>query len=241
MSGELSVADLAVRYRKIEAVHGIALTARSGEITFVVGPNGAGKSSTMLAISGAVPASGEIEVGGESVTHLSATQRARFGISVVPEGRQIFPRLTVRQNLQVMAEVLRLGGDEVERALDRFPILRDRRKSLAGVLSGGEQQMLAVTRALMGRAQLLLLDEFTAGLAPVIVNDLMEQMRSLAADGITLVLCEPTLGPLTPYVDHGYVMLRGRVAAEADSGEALEAAYQEALGVGGTAQTGEPG
>lgn len=231
MSNDLAGRDIGVRYRKAVAVDGIDIDAPAGRITFLVGPNGAGKSSTMLSIAGSVPCTGRVSVGSEDITHLSATARARAGISFVPEGRQIFPRLTVRQNLEVMAEVLGLRSDAVRAAMDRFPILHDRGNALAGVLSGGEQQMLAVARALMGSARVLLLDELTAGLAPVIVIGLMDDIRRLAEEGVAVLVAEPTIGPLIHYVDHGYVMRRGKVMSEADSGARLEAAYQRAMGL----------
>ena len=231
MSSDLLISGLTVRYKKILAVDDVNLSAPAGSVTWIVGPNGAGKSSTMLAISGAVAVRGRVEIGGEDISAHSATSRVRLGIASVPEGRQIFPRLTVHENLKVMSVVLRAGPQGIERALSRFPILRERAETLAGVLSGGEQQMLAVSRSLIGEPRVLLLDEMTAGLAPVIVKSLMSDIRGLADAGLAVLVAEPTIGPNASYVDRGYVMLRGKIVGEAGSGEALDDLYQERLGV----------
>src|SRR5690625_2925511 len=194
MTAALEVAGLTVRYGRARALHDVSLTFESGRVHAVVGPNGAGKTSLLLAISGAVEASGQVLVDGEDISASSVAERARRGFAVVPQGRQIFPTLTVRENLEVMAEVLRVGGSEVDGALDRFTNLRRRESSLAGVLSGGEQQMLAVSRALMGRARVVLLDELATGLAPVIVEELGHVVHDLAARGAAVVLASPSLG-----------------------------------------------
>jgi branched-chain amino acid transport system ATP-binding protein len=228
---ELVAEAVAVRYGRATALAGVDLTARSGSVTAVVGPNGAGKSSLLLALYGSVAASGRVVVDGEDLTSLSATSRARRGVAIVPQGRQLFPRLSVRENLQVMADLLKLGKREVDTALDRFPILRERARSLAGVLSGGEQQMLVVSRALMGEPRVLLLDEMTTGLAPRIVQQLGETVRSLAAGGVAVVAAEPSIAPLRRVIDRGVVLVRGEVVARAETASDLDRAYQHAMGV----------
>ena len=154
---------------------------RAGAVTALVGPNGAGKSSLLLAAYGSVPSTGTVFLDGEEVSGLRTAARARAGIAMVPQGRQLFPRLNVADNLQVMAELLRLPRSAVDEAIDRFPILRTRLRSLVGVLSGGEQQMLVVTRALMGSPRVMLLDEMMTGLAPLIVRELADTVRGWRA------------------------------------------------------------
>jgi branched-chain amino acid transport system ATP-binding protein len=229
---ELVARGIAVRYGKATALAGVSLSAPGGVVTAVVGPNGAGKSSLLLALYGSVRAAGAVEVDGADVSGLRATDRARAGIALVPQGRQLFPRLTVRENLQLMADLLRLDRGTVDEALDRFPILRQRARSLAGVLSGGEQQMLVVARSLMGSPRVLLLDEMTTGLAPLVVEQLAETVAELARGaGTAVVLAEPSLGAIRRVVDRGVVLVRGEVVAEADGPDALDARYREALGV----------
>jgi branched-chain amino acid transport system ATP-binding protein len=229
---ELVARGIAVRYGKATALAGVSLSAPGGVVTAVVGPNGAGKSSLLLALYGSVRAAGAVEVDGVDVSGLRATDRARAGIALVPQGRQLFPRLTVRENLQLMADLLKLDRGTVDEALDRFPILRQRARSLAGVLSGGEQQMLVVARSLMGSPRVLLLDEMTTGLAPLVVEQLAETVADLAwGAGTAVVLAEPSLGAIRRVVDRGVVLVRGEIVAEADGPDALDARYREALGV----------
>ncbi len=222
---------LSVRYGRANAVVDVAATFPGGAITAVVGPNGAGKSSLLQALYGSVAARGSVQLDGAELSGLSATRRAGRGIALVPQGRQTFPRLSVRDNLQVMADFLRLGKNQVEIALDRFPVLRERARSLAGVLSGGEQQMLAVSRALMGHPTVLLLDEMSTGLAPLVVAELMRTARQLAEEGTVVVVAEPSIAAIQRHLDVGCVLLRGRLVARADDGRALHAAYQQAMGL----------
>lgn len=232
---ELRVEDLTVRYGGAVAVDAASLTARSGAVTAVVGPNGAGKTSLLLGVYGSVPARGRVVVDGADLTGLRALARARRGVAVVPQGRQLFPHLTVLENLKVMAETLRLPRGRADAALDRFPVLRTRARSLAGVLSGGEQQMLAISRALMAEPSVLLLDEMTTGLAPKIVQDIARTVAGLADDGVCVLLAEPTIGPLAGLIDRGHVLIRGRVVATAENGgAALDEAYQRAMGATST-------
>ncbi|WP_207943318.1 ATP-binding cassette domain-containing protein [Actinomadura sp. KC345] len=225
------MSGLSVRYGESVAVADASLTFTGGEINAVVGPNGAGKSSLLLAAYGSVAATGRVTLDGEEIGGLSAARRAARGLALVPQGRQIFPRLTVRENLQVMVDTLGLSRGEVESALDRFPVLRERARALAGVLSGGEQQMLAVSRALMGSPKALLLDEMSTGLAPLIVAELMDTARRLADEGTVVVVVEPSIGAVRDRLDRGYVLLRGQASDPVAGGRELDAAYQRAMGV----------
>jgi branched-chain amino acid transport system ATP-binding protein len=228
----LRIRGLSVRYGKAQALDDVTFDAAPGSITALVGPNGAGKSSTLNAIYGGVASTGQVLLDGEDINRWPAMQRARAGVSLVPQGRQLFMRMSVRENLAVMARLLDVGDADIEAALNRFPILRDRSQQLAGVLSGGEQQMLAVSRALMGRPRVLLLDEMVTGLAPKIVAELVAIAVRMAADGAAVLLAEPSIGAVRDRIDLGFVMLRGAVVAEAVGGSALAAAYQRHMGVG---------
>ena len=228
---ELRVEGLTVRYGRASALTGVSLSAVAGSVTAVVGPNGAGKSSLLLAAYGSVPSTGRVLLDGDDVSRLRPAARARAGIAIVPQGRQLFPRLNVLDNLRVMAELLRLPGSAVDGALDRFPILRTRMRSLVGVLSGGEQQMLVVSRALMGSPKVLLLDEMTTGLAPLVVRELAATVSGLARDGVAVLMAEPALGAVRQLVDRGCVLVRGEVVAREDGGgPALDDAYRALLG-----------
>ena len=222
----LTVQNLCVRYGQIEAVGAASIQAPAGAITAIVGPNGAGKSSLIQAIMGAVRgATGQVLLDGVSVERLDPTARARAGIALVPQGRQIFPHLTVWENLQVMADAIGLAKGVAIEAMQRFPILETRRRLPAGVLSGGEQQMLAFARALMLRPKVLLLDEPSLGLAPLIVEELIRTVVALASDGMAVLVAEPSIRFIRGHIDRGYVMFRGRIVAEAAGAAALEAAY----------------
>jgi len=230
-SSGLVVAGLTVTYGAASAVRQVSVTAPAGSVTAVVGPNGAGKSSLLLGIYGSVSARGTVSIAGRDVSRLSALARARAGVAIVPQGRQLFPKMSVHENLQVMAELQGLGRDRVDGALDRFPILRERAGHMAGVLSGGEQQMLAVARALMTEPSVILLDEMATGLAPKIVAELVRLVGELAAGGTAVVLADPSLTATKAAVDRGYVLVRGEVVAEADDADRLDRAYQGAMGL----------
>ncbi|GAA3455549.1 ATP-binding cassette domain-containing protein [Dactylosporangium matsuzakiense] len=231
-SHELRLEGLTVRYGHASAVTALDLTAPGGTVTALVGPNGAGKSSALLAAYGSVAATGKVFLDGEDVSRLRPAARARAGIAVVPQGRQLFPKLNVADNLQVMAELLRLPRSAVDTAIDRFPILRTRLRSLVGVLSGGEQQMLVVSRALMGSPRVLLLDEMMTGLAPLIVQELLRTVTALAGEGVAVLMAEPSLGAVRGAVDRGYVLVRGETVAVVEAGgKALDAEYQQRMGV----------
>jgi branched-chain amino acid transport system ATP-binding protein len=169
---------------------------------------------------------------GKDVSRLSALERARGGLMIVPQGRQLFPRLTVRENLGIIAQLLKMGPDVVDEALERFPILRERAVALAGVLSGGEQQMLAVTRALMTRPRVLLLDEMMTGLGPLIVDQLVATLESLVEQGIAILLAEPEIGQLARVTGRGYIMVRGEIVQTVEEGgPSLVDAYRRAIGM----------
>lgn len=223
---------LRVTYGNAVAVRGASIGIPGGKVTALTGPNGAGKSSLLLALYGSVSSSGEVLLGDSAVSHLSNIERAKRGISIVPQGRQLFPRLTVLENLRIMAQTLRLDSSEVDAALERFPILVTRAGSLAGVLSGGEQQMLVVSRALMGSPSVLLLDEVFTGLAPVIVEEIGVTVSHLKDQGVAVLLAGPEIGAALSFIDRGYVMLRGELVAcvESNSND-LDKAYQRAMGV----------
>ena len=226
--------ELEVWYGHANALQGVAVEFHAGKINAIVGPNGAGKSSLLLAMYGAIPSTGRVFVNGQDISTLSPSERAREGIGFVPQGRQIFPTLTVRENLSVFAEVLNVGKAEVDNALGRFQRLEERSNTLAGNLSGGEQQMLAVARALMTRSSVLLFDEMATGLAPLIVEQLLGAAKELADEGATVVLAEASIGAIRSVVDRGYVLMRGAVGEQSESGGAdLEERYRHAMGISG--------
>lgn len=231
MSADLTVTDLTVRYGMATAVEKATLTVPAGRITAVVGPNGAGKSSLALGVYGAVAATASIALGETDLSSMASIDRARSGLAIVPQGRQLFPKLTVRDNLQVMAELLKLKKSSVDEALDRFPALREREGRLAGVLSGGEQQMLVVSRALMGEPHCLVLDEMMTGLAPKIVTGLADAIREIADRGASVLIVDPSIGPLQRVIDRGYVLLRAQLSTAYEDVAALDEGYQRAMGI----------
>lgn len=232
----LHVQGVSAGYGNLQAVHAVDLELRPGSVTALVGPNGAGKSTLLTAlVGGHRGAKGTVSLGGRPLTGLSPTDRAKAGLVLVPQGRQIFPTLTVAENLQVMADALSLPGPRATEAAARFPILATRRDVPAGSLSGGEQQMLALARALMAKPKVLLLDEPTLGLAPVIVAEIVTTIRDLAAEGMTILIAEPSIRLVRGEVSHGYVMLRGQIVERAEGAEALERAYLHHMGFQGRA------
>ncbi len=211
----LAVEDLEVHYGRIVALRGLSLAIAKGEFVSVIGPNGAGKSTMLNAIMGVIkPTAGRIDFGGESLVGRSPERIVRKGLALVPEGRHIFTTLTVADNL-LLGATPRPRGDDVAGDLDRvfelFPILHERFDSSAGKLSGGEQQQLAIARALLSRPTLLLLDEPSLGLAPVIVDIVMDVLKQLQADGITILLVEQNAALAVEAADRSYVVRGGRV------------------------------
>jgi branched-chain amino acid transport system ATP-binding protein len=228
----LDIAELTVHYGRAVAVDRASVQAPGGTVTCLVGPNGAGKSSIILAAYGAVRSNGSVMLDGEQTAGTPSVARARTGLAIVPQGRQLFPRLTVRENMQVYADMLKLPSSAVDSALDRFPILRERARRLAGILSGGEQQMLVVSRALMTQPRAILLDEIMTGLAPRIVESLVDVVRDLTAEGIAVLMAEPSIHAVRGVLDRGYVMIRGRIVDVGEEGGIdLDERYQRAMGV----------
>ena len=219
----LEVKGLAVAYGGIEAVKGIDLLVRAGELVTLIGANGAGKTTTLKALSGLLkPRSGTVHYDGNDITGRPAHELVHLGLALVPEGRGVFARLTIEENLAMGAYVRRdvsLASD-FERAYTLFPRLAERRRQLAGTLSGGEQQMLAIARALMSRPRLLLLDEPSMGLAPIMVQKIFETIRTIAAEGVTLLLVEQNAKLALEVCSRGYVMETGTIALE-DEARAL--------------------
>ncbi|HXF66240.1 MAG TPA: ABC transporter ATP-binding protein [Burkholderiales bacterium] len=215
----LEVRDLQVHYGGIRAVRGIDLDVGEGELVCLIGANGAGKSSTLRAICGLVARSGQVRYAGEDLAATPTFELPRKGLVMVPEGRGIFPRLTVEENLAMGAYARSDAGiaADIECQYEMFPRLAERRRQTAGTLSGGEQQMLAIARALMARPKLLLLDEPSMGLAPMLVAKIFEIVREIAAQGVTILLVEQNARLALEISHRGYVMESGAIAL---SGEA---------------------
>ncbi len=213
----LKVEGLRSRYGRIEVLHGIDLEVSQGEIVTVVGANGAGKTTLLRCLSGIQPVSaGTISFQGEPLTGIPAYKRPGKGLTQSPEGRQIFGNLTVEENLRLGAYNFhdeRVGKD-MEDAFQMFPILREKRNLAAGGLSGGQQQMLAMARALMGRPACLLLDEPSMGLAPIIVQQIFDVVESLKGRGVTVLLVEQNAFGALRIADRGYVMENGKIAMQ---------------------------
>jgi branched-chain amino acid transport system ATP-binding protein len=220
-------------YGAIEALKGVTLEVREGEIVTLIGSNGAGKSTTLRTISGMVaPKQGTVRFDGKDIAGLPGHQVAGLGIAHSPEGRRIFPRMTVLENLE-MGAFTRKDGDirsDVDRVYELFPRLREREKQKAGTMSGGEQQMLAMGRALMARPKLLLLDEPSLGLAPVIVDKIYEIIREINAQGVTILLVEQNATYALDVSQRGYVLETGKVvlsdtSAKLQTDERVKSAY----------------
>ena len=207
----LSIHDLSVNYGGIEAVKGISFDVHEGEIVTLIGANGAGKSSTLRTIAGLVkPSGGTINFRGDNITGRDATTIVKKGITLVPEGRHIFPDLTVLENLKVGAYLRSddISGD-IQWVYDLFPRLRERAWQAGGTLSGGEQQMLAVGRALMARPKLIMMDEPSLGLAPLVVRDIFEIIRQINHQGVSILLIEQNANMALKVADSAYVMETG--------------------------------
>ena len=223
---KLEIKDLHVSYGGIRALKGVDLTVEEGQIVTLIGANGAGKSTTLRAISGLQkPQSGSILYGGEELVGLPAKEIVRRGIIHVPEGRRVFPDMTVVENLKIGA-FLRSDKDGIARDMDYvyslFPRLKERSWQLAGTLSGGEQQMLAVGRALMSRPKVLMMDEPSLGLAPLIVKDIFSIIRRVNEDGITVLLIEQNANAALRIADYGYVLETGTIALTGTGEELLK-------------------
>jgi branched-chain amino acid transport system ATP-binding protein len=221
----LEISDLTLLYGRIEALHGISLTVAEGEIVALIGANGAGKTTTMRAISGLRPvANGTIRFAGTDITKVRADKRVGMGIGQSPEGRGVFPGMTVLENLEIGAYTRRdragIAAD-LERVFGLFPRLQERRKQAGGTLSGGEQQMLAVGRALMTRPKLLLLDEPSMGLAPMLIQQIFEIITEINEQGTTVLLVEQNAQQALGRAHRGYVLETGRIVKSGTGAELL--------------------
>ncbi len=215
----LNVKDLHAGYGRAEVLHGLTITARAGKVITVIGPNGAGKSTLLNALMGVLPSRGTIEYDGRDVGLLSLEERVMLGMALVPETRALFATMSVEDNLLLGAyRQVRLGQKDSAKSLSEvfmlFPRLRERRAQLAGTLSGGERQMLAVGRALMGKPSLLMLDEPSLGLAPLVVRDIFATITALRATGVTILLVEQNARAALEVADYGYVLEMGEIALQ---------------------------
>jgi branched-chain amino acid transport system ATP-binding protein len=222
----LTVEGLVCRYGKVEAVRELSIDVKQGELVTLIGANGAGKTTTLKAISGVLsPAAGRITFLGEDITRASARRILQLGLAHCPEGRRVFPYMTVAENLE-MGCYLRGDTDGIATDLDglygRFPILAERRHQAAGTLSGGEQQMLAISRALMSRPKLVLFDEPSLGLAPNLVERTFEIIRAIRAQGVTVVMVEQNAFAALELSDRSYVLEQGRVTLSGTGAELLD-------------------
>jgi branched-chain amino acid transport system ATP-binding protein len=229
----LSVENIASAYGRIEVLHGVSMEVRAGEIVAIVGANGAGKTTLLHAISGVQPiTAGRIFFNGKPIETLPAHVRVALGIVQVPEGRQLFAPLSVEDNLKLGTWSRRAVdlGSELARVYELFPVLDELRRTPAGALSGGQQQMLAIGRALMAKPQFLLLDEPSLGLAPILVDQILEIIRGFKRDGVTVLLIEQNARAALAIADRGYVLETGRVtatgtAADIQADKRVRAAY----------------
>jgi branched-chain amino acid transport system ATP-binding protein len=219
------VKDIDVFYGDAQALYGLSLQVREGEVVTLVGANGAGKTTTLRAISGLRPvARGDIVFEGRSLLGVPAHHRAELGIALVPEGRELWPQLTVRENLELGAygkAARRHLQESLERVQGLFPLIRERSRQVAGSMSGGEQQMVAIARALMTRPRLLMLDEPSLGLAPVVVAQVFDTIRRLHAEGLTILLVEQNLKKALEMADRGYVVETGSISNEGTAADLL--------------------
>ena len=212
----LYLEDIRTFYGEIEALKGLTLEARKGEVTCVLGPNGAGKTTTMFTIAGILkPRTGTLFLEDENLTHESAQTRVRKGVALVPENRLIFPQMSVAENLDAgaLSRPLKDAGiqEDILKMYERFPRLHERKEQIAGTLSGGEQQMLAIARALMAKPKILLMDEPSLGLAPLIVKEIFNIIRQLNEEGVTILLVEQNAKMALTVADHVYLIEQGKV------------------------------
>ena len=225
----LRISGLRAGYGDVEVLHGISLEVNQGEVVALLGANGAGKTTTLRAVSGLLrPSNGEVAFQGRRIDRLPASRIVELGVVQVPEGRKIFPSLTVRENLELGAYHRKAKphrAESLERVLEMFPVLRERRGQAAGTLSGGEQQMLAIARALMARPALLMLDEPSLGLAPRIVFEIFETIRTIRSRGLTVLLVEQNVQHSLRLADRGYVLENGSVVLAGSGAELLNSEH----------------
>ena len=222
----LSIDELTVAYDKVEAVRGVSLAIQPGQIVTVIGPNGAGKTTLLGAIMGLLPSRGEIRYGGESLAGLAVEERVAQKLCLVPERRELFAAMSVADNLELGAFARHRAGDRTigqtrEEVYRRFPRLAERRQQFAGTLSGGERQMLALGRALMARPKLLMLDEPSLGLAPLVVREVLRAILELRAAGVSILLVEQNARAALDVADYGYVLETGETVLEGSAAELL--------------------
>ena len=236
----LTVRDLSVRYGKVEAVYGVSLSVRRGTIVSVIGPNGAGKSTLLNALMGVLASQGSVEFCGRDLAGVSVEQRVAEGLCLVPETRQLFAQMTVADNLELGAFIRYRRGDKgirqsLESVYALFPRLKERHGQMAGSLSGGERQMLALGRALMSQPTLLMLDEPSLGLAPLIVKEILKNIAELRSTGVSILLIEQNARAALQISDYGYVLENGVVALEGASRELADnpRVIESYLGFGG--------
>jgi branched-chain amino acid transport system ATP-binding protein len=218
----LEVQGIHAHYGAIEALRGVSLTVEEGEVVTLIGSNGAGKSTTLRAISGLTPASaGSISFAGEDITRVPAHEIVRYGVALAPEGRHCFARMTVRENLELGAHRRRGAEilDDLERVYGLFPRLQERERQKAGTMSGGEQQMLAIGRALMARPRLLMLDEPSMGIAPILVQRIYETIGEINRSGVAILLVEQNANYALEIARRGYVLETGQVILSNESDE----------------------
>ena len=222
----LKVRGLKVSYGGIEAVKGVDFEVREGELVSLIGSNGAGKTTTMKAITGTLPlADGEIDYLGQSIRGQGAWDLVKKGLAMVPEGRGVVTRMTIAENLQMGAYIRNDASgirDDMDKVYSTFPRLKERRDQLAGTLSGGEQQMLAMGRALMSRPRVLLLDEPSMGLSPIMVDKIFEVIREVSAQGVTVLLVEQNASRALQIADRGYVMESGLITLTGEARKMLD-------------------
>ncbi|MDQ3898434.1 MAG: ABC transporter ATP-binding protein [Actinomycetota bacterium] len=223
MAALLEVRDLHVAYGQIEAVRGVSFDVDAGQVVALIGSNGAGKTTALRTLSGLQPAkAGEIRLDGDRIDRLPAHEIVTRGVAHAPEGRRVFGRMTVRENLDLGGYLRKddLSGD-LDRVFDLFPILAERRGQAAGTLSGGEQQMLAIGRALMSRPRLLMLDEPSMGLSPLVMRTIFSTLAELKARGTTLLLVEQNAQAALALADHGHVLETGRIVLSGTAADLL--------------------
>ena len=209
----LKIDDIHVYYGAIHAIKGVSFHVNEGEIVALIGANGAGKSTILKTVSGLMhPRSGNITFCGDNIAHTDAYKLLRTGLAHVPEGRRIFQQMTVQDNLEMGAFIHKeVNKDDLDRVFNYFPRLKERRKQIAGTLSGGEQQMLAMSRALMSRPKLMMLDEPSMGLAPILIDQIFEIIKQLHKDGTTILLVEQNASKALEIADRAYVLETGKV------------------------------
>lgn len=222
----LEVRDLKVNYGPIQAVRGIDISVEEGSIVALLGANGAGKTTTLRTISGVIkPSGGSIRLAGQEISQLRACKVARMGINMSPEGRLVFPELTVEENLRAGAYCIRSKTEadrNMRRALTLFPRLEERLHQHAGTLSGGEQQMLAIARALMAGPKLLMLDEPSLGLAPLVIKDIFHTLQEIRAEGTTILIVEQNALATLKIADYGYVLELGKISVQGPAADLLK-------------------